>query len=134
MFIFQANAHFSKKVPKGTEAACIMVGQVDFLDEPVMALVRLQQSCVLTDITEVDIPTKFVFVVLGPADSPIVTEYEEMGRAMATMFTDKVLPEFHLTWLLFTSSVGSSRCFVKWLTQHDRLRSFSTEWTNLSTI
>ena len=76
-------------MPKGSEAACIMVGQVDFLDEPVMAFVRLEKSCVLSDITEVDIPTRFIFVVLGPADSPVVSEYEEMGRAMATMLTDK---------------------------------------------
>ena len=67
-----------------------MVGQVDFLDEPVMCFIRLQQSCELADLTEVGVATRFIFVVLGPADSPLVTEYEEMGRAMATMLTDKV--------------------------------------------
>ena len=79
-----------KKIPGGSEAANIMVGKVDFLTEPLLVFIRLQSSSVLADLTEVAVPTRFLFLVLGPANSSAVCEYEELGRAMAALFTDKV--------------------------------------------
>ena len=60
------NAHFLKKLPKDSEASNIMVGEVDFLDEPFAAFIRLQNSTQLGDLTEVSLPTRFLFILLGP--------------------------------------------------------------------
>ena len=79
-----------RKIPKGTEAANILVGQVDFLLHPVMAFVRLVESLKLGDITEVAIPTRFIFLLLGPHGCTDIWEYEETGRAMALLLTDRV--------------------------------------------
>ena len=38
---------------KGTEAANILVGRVDFIEEPIIAFARLAQAEDLSDITEV---------------------------------------------------------------------------------
>ncbi len=79
-----------RKIPGGSEAANILIGQVDFLDEPVMAFARLSKASILADLTEVAIPTRFLFLILGPPQSSSIWEYEEMGRAMAALFTDRV--------------------------------------------
>ena len=55
-----------KKIPPGAEASNILVGEVDFLEKPLSAFVRLSQAVVLGDLTEVPVPTRFVFVLLGP--------------------------------------------------------------------
>ena len=87
---FQANQKLMKKIPGGSEAANIMVGKVDFLTEPLLVFIRLQSSSVLADLTEVAVPTRFLFVALGPSDATSVWEYEEVGRAMAALLTDRV--------------------------------------------
>ena len=55
-----------KKIPAGSEASNILVGEVDFLEKPVTGFVRLTQSTSLGDMTEVPVPTRFIFVMLGP--------------------------------------------------------------------
>jgi sodium bicarbonate transporter 10 len=55
-----------KKIPHGAEVTNVLVGEVDFLDKPVSALVRLANSAILGDFTEVPLPSRFVFVLLGP--------------------------------------------------------------------
>lgn len=55
-----------KKIPPGAEVSNVFVGEVDFLDKPVSAFVRLANASVLGDFTEVVLPTRFVFVLLGP--------------------------------------------------------------------
>ena len=84
------NKQFGRKLAGGTETANILVGQVDFLTEPLMLIVRLKESAVLGDMTEVACPTRFIFLSLGPPNTGHITEYEEIGRGMAAMFTDKV--------------------------------------------
>lgn len=42
-----------RKIPGGSESANILVGQVDFLDEPVVAFARLAKPAILADLTEV---------------------------------------------------------------------------------
>ena len=136
-----------RKIPRGSECANILVGQVDFLDEPVIAFARLAKPAILADLTEVSIllcfhfasegqtrvslpsktnsilfrcqgvrkqcvvclflgcsryfvffvfrhqvalPTRFIFLVLGPPETTSIWEYEECGRAMAGLLTDAV--------------------------------------------
>ena len=42
----------------------------------------------LGDLTEVPVPVRFIYFLLGPADSDL--DYHEVGRAMATLMSDKV--------------------------------------------
>lgn len=55
-----------RKIPTGAEVSNVFVGEVDFLEKPVSAFVRLATPSVLGDFTEVVLPTRFVFVLLGP--------------------------------------------------------------------
>jgi Band 3 cytoplasmic domain len=65
-FFFQGNTPFLKKIPAGAEASNVLVGEVDFLDKPVSAFIRLTNAFVLGDLTEVPVPTRFIFILLGP--------------------------------------------------------------------
>lgn len=70
-FIFsQGNHAFLKKIPPGAEASNVLVGEVDCLDKPVSAFIRLSTPVVLGDLTEVPVPTRFIFILLGPVVSP----------------------------------------------------------------
>jgi len=82
------NQHFLKKIPAGAEAANILVGEVDFLPSPVVAFVRLRSSCILGDITEVPVPTRFLFLLLGPPGAQ--QKYHEIGRSIGTLMSDEV--------------------------------------------
>ena len=77
-----------KKIPIGAEAANILVGEVDFLTYPMVALVRLLHSFIMPDLTEVPVPTKFVFILLGPMGNQ--SKYHEIGRAIAVLLSDEV--------------------------------------------
>ena len=46
------------------------------------------QSHLLGDLTEVPVPVRFIYFLLGPEDSDL--DYHEVGRAMATLMSDKV--------------------------------------------
>ncbi|ODN05552.1 Sodium-driven chloride bicarbonate exchanger [Orchesella cincta] len=84
----KGNTHFMRKIPAGAEASNILVGEVDFLEKPLSAFVRLSQSVHLGDLTEVPVPTRFLFVLLGPMGG--ISRYHEVGRAMATLMSDEV--------------------------------------------
>jgi len=84
----KVNSHFMKKIPKGAEASNILVGEVDFLEKPLSAFIRLQEATILGDLTEVPVPTRFMFVLLGPFGG--IQRYHEIGRAVATVMSDEV--------------------------------------------
>lgn len=92
------------------ECALVMVGAVEFLSKPVMALVRLKDNLILPSATEVPLPSRFIFLLMGPlnAGSPFPLpspplpswshshvgestglDYHEMGRSMATLLSNK---------------------------------------------
>lgn len=87
----RGNTHFMKKIPAGAEASNILVGEVDFLERPLSAFIRLNEGALLGDLTEVPVPTRFIFVLLGPAGTP--GSYHEIGRAMATLMSDEIFHE-----------------------------------------
>ena len=60
------NSPFMKKIPPGAEVNNVLVGEVDFLDKPVSAFVRLAKATSMGDFTEVPVPSRFVFLLLGP--------------------------------------------------------------------
>jgi hypothetical protein len=77
---------------KDSEAANILVGEVDFLSEPVMAFCRFDSPSVMADLTEVSIPTRFAFLLLGGPKDPTgraIWQYSQVGRAMASLLNDK---------------------------------------------
>lgn len=83
--------NFMKKIPPGAQASNVLVGELDFLKKPVTAFVRLENACVLGNITEVPVPTRFIFVMLGPPGTP--GRYHEVGRAIATLMSDEIFHE-----------------------------------------
>lgn len=60
------NQAFMRKIPQGSEADNILVGEIDCIDHSISAFVRLKSACYLGDLTEVPVPTRFLFVLLGP--------------------------------------------------------------------
>ncbi|KAL7839605.1 hypothetical protein SRHO_G00262630 [Serrasalmus rhombeus] len=84
----QLKNKFMKKLPRDAEASNVLVGEVDFLDAPFVAFVRLQQAVMLGALTEVPVPTRFLFILLGPKGK--AKSYHEIGRAIATLMSDEV--------------------------------------------
>ncbi|XP_075068464.1 sodium bicarbonate cotransporter 3 isoform X6 [Mixophyes fleayi] len=80
--------NFMKKIPPGSEASNILVGEVEFLERPIIAFVRLSPAVLLSGLTEVPIPTRFLFVLLGPTGK--AAQYHEIGRSIATLMTDEI--------------------------------------------
>lgn len=58
-----------RKIPQGAEASNVLVGEVDFLEKPLSAFIRLSQATFMGDLTEVPVPTRFIFILLGPVVS-----------------------------------------------------------------
>lgn len=48
-----------KKLPRDAEASNVLVGEVDFLDAPFVAFVRLHKAVMLGALTEVPVPTRY---------------------------------------------------------------------------
>ncbi|CAE1294774.1 SLC4A8 [Acanthosepion pharaonis] len=87
----KGNMHFMRKIPKDSEAASMMVGTIDSLTNFYMAFVRLQKSGMIGQLTEVSLPTKFLFILLSP--SGYRNEIQEIGRSISTMMIDEIFGE-----------------------------------------
>ncbi|XP_061109368.1 sodium bicarbonate cotransporter 3-like [Conger conger] len=84
----KVDMNFMRKIPPGAEASNVLVGEVDFLERPIIAFVRLSPAVLLTGLTEVPVPTRFLFLMLGPNGKG--AQYHEIGRSMATLMTDEI--------------------------------------------
>ncbi|XP_055342148.1 band 3 anion transport protein-like isoform X2 [Paramacrobiotus metropolitanus] len=78
-----------KRIPHGAEATTVLVGALDFLREPAVAFVRLAYAANLHGFLEVDVPIRFLFVLLCPKGS---LDYYEIGRSLSTLMSNK---DFH---------------------------------------
>lgn len=117
--------HFMKKIPPGAEAANILVGEVDFLNHPVVTFVRLLHPIILRDLTEVPVPTKFVFILLGPMGNQ--SKYHEIGRSIATLMSDEVrFLRVHALAEIFPFIVIENRnlCHMKFIEGCNKTRFF----------
>ncbi|XP_032807286.2 sodium-driven chloride bicarbonate exchanger-like isoform X8 [Petromyzon marinus] len=83
--------NFLRKIPQGAEASNVLVGEVDFLERPVIAFVRLSPAVLLSGLAEVPIPTRFLFILLGPSGK--ATQYHEIGRSIATLMSDEIFSD-----------------------------------------
>uniref|UniRef100_A0AAQ5XCJ4 Anion exchange protein n=1 Tax=Amphiprion ocellaris TaxID=80972 RepID=A0AAQ5XCJ4_AMPOC len=87
----QLKNKFMKKIPRDAEASNVLVGEVDFLNKPFVAFVRLAQATTLGGLTEVPVPTRFLFILLGPQGR--AKSYNEIGRAIATLMVDDLFSD-----------------------------------------
>ncbi|XP_054827076.1 anion exchange protein 3 [Eublepharis macularius] len=93
MHIHNSEGHRGKylklmeKIPGDAEATVVLVGCVQFLEQPTMAFVRLNEAVFLESVLEVPIPVRFIFVLLGPSQSNM--DYHEIGRSISTLMSDK---------------------------------------------
>lgn len=62
------------------------VGAVDFLKQPTIAFVRLAEGIPIPGVTEVPIPVRFIFILLGPKTVDLY--YHEVGRSIATLMSN----------------------------------------------
>ncbi|OQV21267.1 Sodium-driven chloride bicarbonate exchanger [Hypsibius exemplaris] len=87
----RGNLNFARKLPPDAESATILVGEVEFLARPVCAFVRVQNDICLGNLTEVNIPTRFIFLLLGPPGS--AGRFREIGRAMGALCSDDIFQQ-----------------------------------------
>ncbi|XP_027138713.1 electrogenic sodium bicarbonate cotransporter 4 [Larimichthys crocea] len=87
----QLKNKFMKKIPRDAEASNVLVGEVDFVNKPFVAFVRLAQATTLGGLTEVPVPTRFLFILLGPQGK--AKSYNEIGRAIATLMVDDLFSD-----------------------------------------
>lgn len=80
------NDYILKRIPAGAEATVVFVGAVDFLDQPTIAFVRLAEGILMPSITEVTIPVRFMFTLIGPRNSDL--DYHEIGRSISTLMSN----------------------------------------------
>lgn len=79
-------ARILRKIPPNAEACIVLAGNVDFLNNPVMAFVRLYEGKYLYEILEVPLPVRFLFLVMGPTNTSI--DCHEVGRSISTLMSN----------------------------------------------
>uniref|UniRef100_A0A4W5LXR4 Anion exchange protein n=1 Tax=Hucho hucho TaxID=62062 RepID=A0A4W5LXR4_9TELE len=75
--------HWSQR----SSTVCHSSGCVEFLEQPAMAFIRLSEAVLLESVLEVPVPVRFLFALLGPAQSNM--DYHEIGRSFSTLMSDK---------------------------------------------
>ncbi|XP_012642167.2 band 3 anion transport protein [Microcebus murinus] len=77
-----------KAIPPDAEATLVLVGRAAFLERPVLGFVRLREAAQLEEAVQLQVPVRFLFVLLGP-EAPH-TDYTQLGRAAATLMSERV--------------------------------------------
>ena len=92
------------RLPEKSESTTVLVGSVNYLKHPISIFARLAEGCLLGNLMELNVPVRFLFVLLGPEDEQ--NKYHETGRSIAAMMSDK----------FFLSSVYNFKvCFLSGL-------------------
>ena len=78
-----------KKIQAQTEAFNVLVGEIDFLECNYSAFVRLNKPVILDDLTEVNLPSRFIYIMLGPKGN--IHVYRQIGRSISTIMSDEVI-------------------------------------------
>uniref|UniRef100_A0A673Y8W5 Anion exchange protein n=1 Tax=Salmo trutta TaxID=8032 RepID=A0A673Y8W5_SALTR len=82
-FVSLSHKHWSQRA----STVCHSSGCVEFLEQPAMAFIRLSEAVLLESVLEVPVPVRFLFALLGPAQSNM--DYHEIGRSFSTLMSDK---------------------------------------------
>lgn len=85
------NVDFMRKIPDDAQVCNVMVGELPSLKYQVSAFVRLSEARILAEMTEVPLPTRFLFFLLGPAGSE--SKCIEIGRSLSTVMVDEIYRE-----------------------------------------
>ncbi|XP_072047602.1 band 3 anion transport protein-like [Amphiura filiformis] len=78
-------------IPVDAEDACLLVGQLNSLDKPASCFVRLSDSAPMSALTEVALPVRFIFLLLGPIGGKM--DYHELGRCFGTLMSSEHFAE-----------------------------------------
>ena len=94
----KVNRPFLKKLPANSCAAVVLAGRSALLARPVSIFIRLARGVVLEDLPEVDIPTRYLYFVVGAANPRKEERVTcDVGRAMASCKNyNKLGIEFHV--------------------------------------
>lgn len=76
-----------KRIPEGAQGSSILVGEVDFLEQPAVSFIRLAEGIIIPSLIEVNIPVRFIFILLGPKRANL--DYHEVGRSISTLMANK---------------------------------------------
>lgn len=76
-----------RRIPVGAQGSAVLVGEVDFLDQPAIAFIRLAEGVFIPSLIEVNIPVRFIFLLLGPKLPNI--DYHEVGRSISTLMANQ---------------------------------------------
>ncbi|KAH7645235.1 na+-driven anion exchanger 1-like protein [Dermatophagoides farinae] len=89
---YKFNDAFMRKLPDNVVSNNILIAEVDFLQSPISGFIRLQNATVLGNMTEVSIPTKFIYIYLGPKMNATtgLNNYEQIGRSLGTLMSDTI--------------------------------------------
>ncbi|XP_031346202.1 anion exchange protein 3-like isoform X2 [Photinus pyralis] len=79
-----------KRIPSDAQSTSVLVGDVDFLEQPAIAFIRLAEAVYIPSLIEVNIPVRFIFILLGPKGANL--DYHEVGRSISTLMANH---EFH---------------------------------------
>lgn len=77
------------RMEEGTEGTIALVGSLQSIEKPIVAVVRLASAVVMPNLMEVPVPVRFIFVLFTPDFSPNM-DYHEVGRSFCTLMTHKV--------------------------------------------
>ncbi|KAL3855466.1 hypothetical protein ACJMK2_014677, partial [Sinanodonta woodiana] len=83
------NSRLMRKLPRGTEVANLMVGEVEQLSKKIGVFLRLNKARNIGNITEVNLCTRFIFIVLGPKNQ--LASCAAATRCMGALLTDEVV-------------------------------------------
>ncbi|XP_045464618.1 anion exchange protein 2 isoform X2 [Harmonia axyridis] len=81
------NESILKKIPPGAQASSVLVGEVDFLEQPAISFIRLAEGVVIPSLVEVNLPCRFIFILLGPKRANL--DYREVGRSISTLMANQ---------------------------------------------
>lgn len=76
-----------KRIPGDSEATSVIVGAVEFLEQPIIAFVRLAEGSVMPGVIEALLPVRFIFILLGPKTCDL--DFHEIGRSIATLMSNR---------------------------------------------
>lgn len=82
------SASLLNKLSKDAEGISVMVGALESLSAPLLVFVRLRDALVLNQLTDPQLPTRFICILIGPSEGDI--DYHEAGRVLATVLSNEV--------------------------------------------
>ena len=79
---------FEHKISRHAEGCKVKVANISCIETPICIFTRLQSSIRLTEAHSVDIPTRFIVLLIG--NETFTNELHEVGRCFGTLMSDDV--------------------------------------------